>query len=280
MPDLGTLAIEVLATATADDKAASAREIALRWRRGELAAPAGAVPAERPARPERPLLCRPGDMPKRKATGTAEKRVALLHALAHIELNAIDLAWDMVARFGHQDLPRAFLDDWVRVGDEEALHFSLLAKRLQDLGSEYGALPAHDGLWQAATETAHDLLARLAIVPLVLEARGLDVSPATIADFRRVGDDTSADILEIIYRDEIGHVAIGKRWFDHVAEARGLDPRTTWQALVKTHFRGRLKPPFNHEAREQAGFAAAFYEPLVEQYSPHPRPLPASGARE
>lgn len=263
MPDLGTCAIAVLATAAADDKAATARGVALRWRKGELTSPAQTVPAARPARPEKPILCRPGDMPKRKATGGVEKRVALLHALAHIELNAIDLAWDMVARFGHQDLPREFLDDWVRVGDEEALHFSLLAGRLRDLGSEYGALPAHDGLWQAATETAHDLLARLAIVPLVLEARGLDVSPATIADFRRGGDSESADILDIIYRDEIGHVAIGKRWFDHVAATRGLDPRATWQALVKAHFRGRLKPPFNHEARAQAGFAAAFYEPLA-----------------
>lgn len=263
MEDLGALAIGVLATAEADAKAAAARKAAERWREGLLATPSLLIPPDRPARPEKPVLCRPGDMPKRKATGNAEKRAALLHALAHIELNAIDLAWDMVARFGHQDLPRAFLDDWVRVGDEEALHFSLLAERLRDLGSEYGALPAHDGLWQAATETAHDLLARLAIVPLVLEARGLDVSPATIADFRRGGDAASADILQIIYRDEIGHVAIGKRWFDHVAEARGLDPRTTWQELVKVHFRGRLKPPFNHEARAQAGFAAAYYEPLA-----------------
>ncbi|TDQ78918.1 uncharacterized ferritin-like protein (DUF455 family) [Dongia mobilis] len=264
MDDLAGAAIAVLATADAAAKAALARQAAAAWRAGALAMPLAVTPPDRPARPVRPALCRPGDMPRRKGGGNAEKRIALLHALAHIELNAIDLAWDMVARFGATDMPRAFLDDWVRVGDEEGLHFSLLQARLGDLGAAYGDLPAHDGLWQAATETAHDLLARLAIVPLVLEARGLDVTPATVASLRRGGDDASADILGIIYRDEIGHVAIGKRWFDHVANARGLEPRAVWQDLVRTHFKGRLKPPFNTEARDAAGFSAAFYGPLAE----------------
>ena len=191
-----------------------------------------------------------------------EKRVALLHALAHIELNAIDLAWDMIARFGSNDLPRDFLDDWVKVGDEEALHFELLAARLKDLGAAYGDLPAHDGLWRAAEDTAHDLLARLAIVPLVLEARGLDVTPKMIADLERFGDVESAGILKIIYRDEIGHVAIGMRWFEHVAKARGLAVHDAWQALVRKHFKGVLKPPFNQAGRDAANMPQTLYQNL------------------
>ncbi len=263
MLDLAQEAIRVLGTADALEKAAASRRLGAAWRDGRVAPQGPGDPPARPARPVRPELRRPGDMPKRKAGGGLEKRVALLHALAHIELNAIDLAWDLIARFGSCDLPRAFFDDWVRVGDEEALHFSMLAARLNELGASYGALPAHDGLWQAAEETSHDLLARLAIVPLVLEARGLDVSPATIADLRRSGDEVSAAALDIIYRDEIGHVAAGKRWFDHVALSQGHDPATIWQHLVAKHFRGRLKPPFNRAARDEAGFSAAFYEPIA-----------------
>lgn len=263
MRDLAQEAVGILETADAHLKATRSRELAAAWRAGEVACGDAASPPERPGRPARPPLCRPGDMPRRKAGGNLEKRIALLHALAHIELNAIDLAWDLIARFGGRQMPRGFFDDWIRVGDEEALHFSMLAARLGELGASYGDLPAHDGLWQAAAETAHDLLARLAIVPLVLEARGLDVSPLTIAELRRAGDDISADALEIIYRDEIGHVAAGKRWFDHFAAERGQDPMAAWQQLVQKHFRGRLKPPFNHAARDAAGFSAAFYEPLA-----------------
>jgi uncharacterized ferritin-like protein (DUF455 family) len=263
MLDLAQEAVGILSTADAMEKAAAARALGAAWREGRAAFLAPAQPPARPARPARPELRRPGDMPKRKAGGNLEKRVALLHALAHIELNAIDLAWDLIARFGTADLPRGFFDDWVRVGDEEALHFTMLVARLRELGAEYGDLPAHDGLWQSAEETSHDLLARLAIVPLVLEARGLDVSPATIAELRRSSDDASAAALEIIYRDEIGHVAAGKRWFDHVALAQGHDPATIWQHLVGKHFRGRLKPPFNRAARDEAGFSAAFYEPIA-----------------
>src|SRR5690606_30985264 len=146
---------------------------------------------------------------------------ALLHALAHIELNAVDLSWDAVARFPEAGFPRGYVDDWVRVADEESKHFLLLADRLEQLGSRYGALPAHDGLWQAAAATMDDPLARHAVVPLVLEARGLDVTPAMIARLRDVGDDASADILQVIFDDEIGHVAVGKRWFDHLCGVRG-----------------------------------------------------------
>ena len=208
------------------------------------------------------MLKPPGAMVKR-GTGALEGRIALLHALAHIELNAIDLAWDIVARFAPPAGDTAFVDDWVTVAAEEATHHDLLSRRLSALGAHYGDLPAHDGLWQAAQETAHDLLARLAVVPLVLEARGLDVTPSMMAKFAAAGDHESAGILETIYRDEIGHVATGKRWFDALAAARGLDPRTAWQDLVRRHFKGRLKPPFNHDARTRAAFPPDFYAPLA-----------------
>jgi len=203
-------------------------------------------------------------MPRRRLGGGVKGRVALLHALAHIELNAIDLAWDIVARFAGEDLPRGFYDDWVRVAEEEAKHHDLLARRLAALEASYGDLPAHDGLWQAATETAHDLLARLAVVPLVLEARGLDVTPAMIERLRTAGDADSAAVLQVIYDEEIGHVAAGKRWFDFLCARRGLDPVSAWQDLVRRHFKGRLKPPFNERGRSAAGFSAAYYAPLAD----------------
>ncbi len=202
-------------------------------------------------------------MPKRRAGGSHAGRIALLHALAHIELNAIDLAWDIVARFANEDLPRGFYDDWVTVAAEEAEHHALLSARLGDFGAAYGDLPAHDGLWEAAAETAHDLLARLAVVPLVLEARGLDVTPDMIARLDRLGDAESAAILRRIYEDEIGHVATGRRWFDFVCGRRDTDPVATFHTLVRRHFRGGLKRPFNDAARAAAGLGAALYEPLV-----------------
>jgi uncharacterized ferritin-like protein (DUF455 family) len=260
--DLAQCACDILNAAQPAAKVECALALAGHWREGRAAFVQSASPPTRPARPARPSLLPPRDMPKRKAGGSQEKRIALLHALAHIELNAIDLAWDIIARFGTADTPRAFFDDWVKVGEEEAIHFSLLQARLVELGASYGDLPAHDGLWQAAEETAHDLLARLAIVPLVLEARGLDVTPATIAQLRRAGDDESAAILERIYHDEIGHVAAGARWFHHFAEATGLDPKQAWQERVRRHFKGTLKPPFNDAARSDAGFDPEFYRPL------------------
>jgi uncharacterized ferritin-like protein (DUF455 family) len=220
-------------------------------------------PPSRPARPARPQLLPARDMPKRRSGGSHAGRVALLHALAHIELNAIDLAWDIIARFAGDDLPRSFCDDWVTVAAEEAEHFALLSSRLGDFGAAYGDLPAHDGLWEAAEGTAHDLLARLAIVPLVLEARGLDVTPDMITRLDRLGDAASAAILRRIYEDEISHVAAGRRWFDFVCGRRNADPVATFHALVRRHFRGGLKRPFNEAARRAAGFAAALYEPLA-----------------
>jgi len=218
---------------------------------------------DRPARPARPPLVPPGQVKRRKIGSHPAGRIALLHALAHIELNAIDLACDLLARFASEDFPETFFADWCRVAREEGYHFSLLAERLKALGAAYGDLPAHDSLWQAAEVTADDLLARLAIVPLVLEARGLDVTPAMIAKLEAAGDGESAQVLKIIYRDEIGHVAIGRRWFDWLARARGVEPKGAWQDLVRQRFKGGLKPPFNAAARSEAGLPSDYYEGLA-----------------
>jgi len=205
----------------------------------------------------------PRDMPRRGRGMSEANRIALLHALAHIELNAIDLACDIVARFAGDDLPRDFYDDWTGVADEEAQHFTLLSARLASFGAAYGDLPAHDGLWEAAENTAHDLMARLAVVPLVLEARGLDVTPAMIENLRRAGDAGSVAVLERIYTDEIGHVAIGRHWFEWAARRAGLEPVRAWQALVRENFKGILKPPFNDDARSRAGLTADYYSPIA-----------------
>jgi len=260
---LAERAVAILETAEPRAKAGLARETAAAWRAGAITAVGKARPPARPARPARPELKRPGEVPKRKINRGTAGRGALLHALAHIELNAIDLAVDIIARFAQEALPQAFYDDWLRVADEEGKHYLLLDERLQGLGLAYGDLPAHDGLWQAAEETAHDLLARLAVVPLVLEARGLDVTPTMIAKLRAVEDHDSAAVLQVIYEEEIGHVAIGKRWFDHLCDRRGLASQETWQALVRRHFKGQLKPPFNDGARDQAGLPADYYSTLA-----------------
>ena len=255
-------AVAILATADPAAKARGSRRLAEIWDTRGLDVGAS-VPPPRPARPERPQLRPPKEMPKRRAFGSPAGRVALLHALAHIELNAIDLAWDIIARFSREPLPRGFFDDWVGVAAQEAVHFELLVLRLADFGACYGDLPAHDGLWESAAATANDLLARLAVVPLVLEARGLDVTPEMVATLERVGDPESAAVLHRIYRDEIDHVAAGVRWFDELCRARGLVPEETFRERVRRYFKGELKPPFNHEARAAAGFPARYYEPLL-----------------
>ena len=222
-----------------------------------------------PGRPDEPVLLPPNRMPRRGKAGSQRGRIALLHALAHIEFAAIDLAFDMAGRFGRQ-FPRAFVDDWMKVGADEAMHFALLDRRLRQLGSYYGALPAHDGLWEAAEETAHSAMARLAVVPMVLEARGLDVTPQMVERFRSAGDLASAKIMQRIYHDEIAHVGFGSKWFawgfDH---DRNLDepksgetaesPANLWVSLINRHFRGTLKPPFNDSARHEAGLTLDFY---------------------
>jgi uncharacterized ferritin-like protein (DUF455 family) len=257
---LTAAACSILNAAAPADKVALSHRVAAGWRDGSIAELGAALPPDRPARPAQPELREPRDMPRRRGAGSSTHRIALLHAVAHIELNAIDLAWDLIARFAAPDLPRDFYDDWIAVAVQEATHHALVSARLEALGSSYGALPAHDGLWQAAQATAHDLLARLAIVPLVLEARGLDVTPAMIEKLRRQDDCASVAALETIYREEIAHVAAGRRWFGWECARRGADPVDAYRALVRRYHRGGLKPPFNRAARDQAGFAAAFYE--------------------
>ncbi len=248
------------------DKARAVRRLAAARADGAVTAIGTADPPARPGRPDRPVLKPPRDMPRRRG-GLAGRR-ALLHAVAHIELNAVDLALDIIARFSDPGraglaLPARFFDDWLGVADDESRHFLMVSERLAALDAAYGDLPAHDGLWQAAEATAGDLLARLAVVPLVFEARGLDVTPGMIRRFEAEGDEASAAVLRVIYTDEIGHVATGHHWFLAVAEARGVDPVTTWQALVRAHVPGAVKPPFNADARQRAGLGPDYYLPVA-----------------
>jgi len=247
-----------LLTAEPYPKARAARDVARRWRRGELGFAFEREMPDRPARPAQPELLPPAAMPKRGRGQSRQGRIALLHALAHIEFVAIDLALDMAGRFGGE-MGERFVGDWLSVAADEAMHFVLLARRLAALGSRYGELPAHDGLWEAAQATRHDVAARLAIVPMVLEARGLDVTPATIERLRFAGDETSARVLKRIFRDEIRHVRFGTTHFAAVCHKRGIPPARTWQSLVETHFRGGLKAPFNDSARRSAGLPREFY---------------------
>jgi uncharacterized ferritin-like protein (DUF455 family) len=255
---------EIVAAADLDEKVALAYSTARAWFGRRIARGSGLTGPPMPARPGRPalpVLVAPRDMPRRSRAGPAG-RIALLHSLAHIELNAVDLTWDLVGRFVDEAVPRSFFDDWVQVGLEEAKHFSMLNRRLGELEAAYGDLPAHDGLWQAAEETGHDLAARLAVIPLVLEARGLDVTPSMALDLRRHGDDDTAAILDVIYRDEKRHVAFGTKWFRFLCDRTSRSPEPAFQALVRAHFRGSLKPPFNDRARSEAGLTPGFYKPL------------------
>jgi uncharacterized ferritin-like protein (DUF455 family) len=208
-------------------------------------------PAEEPGRPMRPALVAPRELAPR-GLDQPQGRAALVHAVAHIELNAINLAWDAVQRF--DEMPDEFACDWARVADDEARHFTLLRARLQDLGHDYGDFPAHDGLWAMARSTAGDVLARMALVPRVLEARGLDVTPGMIERLERVGDADTAACLHIILREEVEHVAIGSRWFRWLCERRGLPPRETYFRLLAEHMGGRIRCPLNRSARLAAGF--------------------------
>ncbi len=264
-PTLAIAALAIVETGDLDRKIALANATAKAWYARQLDLSTLSRPLDmpdRPGRPERPELRPPREMPRRSSHGP-RGRYALLHALAHIELNAVDMTWDLIARFAHEPMPRPFFDDWVQVGLEEAKHFNLLSKRLVELDGSYGDLPAHDGLWQAAHATGHDLLARLAIVPLILEARGLDVTPSMIENLKKAADQASAEIIEIIYRDEKRHVAFGMKWFRFMCQRRSLPLEATFHELVRTHFRGPLKPPFNEAARTAAGLSPGFYKPLT-----------------
>lgn len=263
LDSVGAACAHVLLTPDPLAKLMAARAVARNWRLGRLAHRFDVAMPDRPARPEKPELLPPNRMPKRGKIGSERARIAMLHALAHIEFVALDLAFDLIGRFG-AEFPPEFTDEWMRVGADEAMHFALLDRRLRQFGSFYGALPAHDGLWQAASETAHDALARLAIVPMVLEARALDITPATIERFEGAGDEASARMLRRIMTDEIRHVAAGTTWFGHATKRLGVDPANHYQILVKRHFRGALKPPFNDSARRQAGLTREFYTPLAQ----------------
>lgn len=252
-------ACRVLGAAEPADKVRLTYSYAKAWRDGDIAHVGDTLPQGRPARPAKPELCPASQMPKR-STGLGKRRTALLHAIAHIELNAIDLAWDAVARFAGLDLPKAYFDDWVQVAEDEALHFEMLAKRMGELDAAYGDMAAHDGLWEAAEKTADDILARMTLVPMVLEARGLDTTPATVTRLNGNGDTATAVLMEKIGEDEISHVAAGVRWFEHVCAQRGLDPVPTFKKLVALHFKGHIKPPFNVGARDRAGMNRAYYE--------------------
>lgn len=234
------------------------------WQPGRaLSAPEGL-----PGRPAQPPLVEPREL-KRRAMSTPQGRVVLLHALAHIEFNAINLALDAVWRF--PGMPDAFYADWLKVAAEEAYHFSLLCSRLADYSHAYGEFPAHNGLWEMCERTGADVLARMALVPRVLEARGLDASPPIRARLKQAGDDESAAILDIILRDEVGHVRIGNHWFRHVCDARGLDPHATWRALAEQYHAPRMRGPFNFEARRAAGFDQTELDALAAQDATEPK---------
>ncbi|GAB3360366.1 ferritin-like domain-containing protein [Lysobacter tyrosinilyticus] len=236
------------------DKVARTFAAVAAFERGELPIPGDAPAPEpicMPGRPERPKLVHPRELPRR-GFGTNEGRAAFIHAVAHIEFNAIDLAWDAAYRF--RGMPPGFYADWIGVAHDEARHFVMLRERLQQFGHDYGDFDAHNGLWEMAEKTAHDGLARMALVPRVLEARGLDVTPGMIVKLRSLGDDTTADILEVILREEVAHVAAGSRWYRWHCERAGVEPRTRFRELLREYASGVLHGPFNTEARLAAGF--------------------------
>jgi uncharacterized ferritin-like protein (DUF455 family) len=257
-PSLHELAARCVGSAVVAEKLALTADIAARFESGEAVCDSAPVsPANVPAesgRPDKPRLVAPRDLPRR-GLASAEGRAALIHAVAHIEFNAINLAWDAVSRF--RGMPGDYYRDWVGVAVDEARHFKMLSARLAELGYAYGDFDAHDGLWEMAVKTADSCLARMALVPRVLEARGLDVTPGMIVRLRAAGDETTASILEVILREEVAHVAAGSRWFVWCCEHEGVDPRTTFETLIRTHLRGALRGPFNMEARLRAGFTAA-----------------------
>lgn len=265
---LAQMAVDVLTTADGRAKTSLSRKFAAQWQdardKGEKPPIGHANPPLRPARPEKPELLDPRDVPTRKP-GTAEGQIALLHAVAHIELNAVDLHWDIIARFTDTPMPIGFYDDWVKSADEESKHFNLMCDCLEAAGSHYGALPAHAGMWRAAEDTVDDLLGRLAVVPMVLEARGLDVTPGMIKIFKQAKRTDVVAALEIIYAEEVHHVAYGSKWFNFLCGRHDKDPTGVFHDLVRHYFHGHLKPPFNEEKRAEAGIPPDFYWPLAAQ---------------
>lgn len=266
MRPLAEMADAVLRTADGREKTRLSREFAAAWQAaragGEMPEVGRASPPLHPARPDAPVLLDPRDVPKRKP-GSPAGRIALLHAVAHIELNAVDLHWDIIARFCDVPMPPGFYDDWVKAADEESKHFNLMGDCLEEMGSYYGALPAHAGMWRAAEDTRDDLVGRLAVVPMVLEARGLDVTPGMIKIFRNAQDTSAVAALETIYAEEVSHVAYGSKWFHFLCGRENADPKDVFHRLVRHYFKGSLKPPFNEEKRAEAGLPPDFYWPLA-----------------
>ena len=255
--ELRTAALKVLQLADPTTKANQAEHLYRAVLAGEAAADPGLVletPADLPGRPDRPALVAADKVPRRSPF-TLAGRAALLHSICHIEFNAINLAFDAVWRFG--GMPPAFYADWTRVAAEEALHFSLLHAHLGTLGHAYGDFAAHDGLWSMTERTALDIVARMALVPRTLEARGLDATPPIQDKLRRAGDTAAVAILDIILRDEIGHVAIGNHWYRWLCAQRGLDAETLYPVLAERHQAPRLRAPLNLPARRAAGFTEA-----------------------
>ncbi|AKH43156.1 uncharacterized ferritin-like protein (DUF455 family) [Altererythrobacter atlanticus] len=251
-----------LLTGDPRDKVMATRRLVRQWRKGDLGFAPNAEMPDRPAWPAELELLPPNRMPKRGRGGSLRGQIALWHSLAHIEFVAIDLALDMAGRFG-AEMGEEFVGDFLAVAADEAMHFALIDRKLRQLGSHYAALPAHDGLWEAAMETRHDVAARLAVVPMVLEARGLDVTPGTLERIRAQGDENGAKILERILDDEIRHVRTGASHFARFCAKAGLEPKNHWKMLVQEHFRGALKPPFNDSARLAAGLSRDYYSPVV-----------------
>jgi uncharacterized ferritin-like protein (DUF455 family) len=264
MQSVVDVAGEALAEGDVEAKLAATRALRRAWEAGMLTlTPPGrpVVPVDRPGVPERPALVHPRDVPRRPV-GSEAGRAALVHAVAHIELTAVNLALDAVHRFGWGwDLPARYIGDWVRVADEEARHFGLLAARLADWEVAYGDLPAHDGQWAMAVRTALDPLPRMALVPRVNEARGLDVTPGMVRRLQAVGDDATVAVLEVILAEEVGHVEIGSRWFAHLCAGRGLEPEAEFRRLLGEHG-VEVHPPANVEARLRGGFSLVELERL------------------
>lgn len=258
LPPVGEAIRAAMLTGEAAAKVFATRKVAREWRLERLAFDFPTTMPDRPAWPAELQCLPPNRMPRRGKFGSEGSRIAQWHALAHIEFVAIDLALDMAGRFGPERGP-GFVSDFLGVAADEAMHFALLARKLSGMGSHYGALPVHDGLWEAAAATAHDVAARLAVVPMVLEARGLDVTPAMIDRAQAAGDENGAQILERILDDEIRHVAVGVKHFDELSTERGQCPPEMWRKLVEMHFPAGLKPPFNDSARQAAGLSRDFY---------------------
>ena len=236
-------------------KRAAVQRLRSDWAAGRVRAESAQAPVEpigEPGRPERPVLVAPRAVERRRLS-TVAGRAALIHALAHIEFNAVNLALDAVYRF--RGLPRRYYGDWLTVAAEEARHFGLLRDHLGTLGYDYGSFTAHNGLWEMAVKTAHDPLVRMALVPRVLEARGLDAAPALMAKLKSCGDRRAVEILAVIQRDEIAHVRIGNHWYAHLCAERGLDPLATFQRLLEAYGAPALRPPFDLSARRRAGFS-------------------------